>query len=73
MTNGQWTKHHMRSSQIKRDDEGGTLFSPPPLPSPPILSESVLSTSGNFSKICLPEPFKFLATDVLRIPLPINQ
>ena len=46
---------------------------PSPLPPPPILSEIVLSTSGIFSKICLPEPFKFLATDVLRILLPINQ
>ena len=74
MTNGQLTKQHMRSWQIKRDDEGGTLFSPPPPhPSPTILSEIVLSTSEIFSKICLPEPFKFLAIDVLRIPFPINQ
>ena len=73
MTNGQLTKQHMRSWQIKRDDVGGTLFSPPPPRPQPIFSEIVLSTSGIFAKICLPEPFKFLATDVLRIPLRINQ
>ena len=71
MTNDQLAKQHMRSWQIKRDDVGGPI-SPPP-PPPPIFSEIVLLTSGIFAKICLPEPFKFLATDVLRIPLRINQ
>ena len=68
MTNDQLAKQHMRSWQIKRDDVGGP-YSPPP----PIFSEIVLLTSGIFAKICLPEPFKFLATDVLRIPLRIHQ